>query len=392
MDVLLTGSVHLYKDSDGIFYSTTVYDYEFLERYLKVFDGVKLVGKVRMLDQKQDLSLKVVSGPGVTIIEFPWYRGIKGMISKAPSLIRCMLKARSQCDCYIFRIAQIESFLMFLFRKRKYPYAVEVVNNPKTLEELSKVQKLINVFLVKRMIKKASGVSYVTKKSLQADYPARHSAQFVESYSSVDIKNSDIVLPDDNYEIHTPLKIVHVSNAIESDGKGHTTLIDALKKVKEKGYQAEVFFVGAGTKVSEFESYAKNRGIGDSVHFIGRISGHKDMLDFLKACDLMVFPSKSEGLPRTIIEAMAVGLPCISTNVGGIPELLERRYLFSPLDVEGFATEVCRLIDNPKELEEMSRENIKRAKDYSSDVLTERRTTFYKKLKRCVEEGRKCMQ
>ena len=112
----------------------------------------------------------------------------------------------------------------------------------------------------------------------------------------------------------------------------------------------------------------------------------------MKSCDLMVFPSKSEGLPRTIIEAMAVGLPCISTNVGGIPELLDHKYLFSPPDVEGFAAEVCRLIDNPKELEKMSRENSKRAKDYSSDVLTERRTTFYKKLKSCVEEGRKCMQ
>ena len=160
----------------------------------------------------------------------------------------------------------------------------------------------------------------------------------------------------------------------------------------EKGYSAEVYFVGAGTKVPDFETYAKQKGINDRVHFVGRISGHEEMFKFLKACDLMVFPSKSEGLPRTLIEAMAVGLPCISSNVGGIPELLDKKYLFSPLDIDGFAMEICRLIDNPKELEEMSRENIRRAKDYSSDVLTERRTAFYKKLKRCVDEDTKCMQ
>ena len=281
---------------------------------------------------------------------------------------------------------------MFLLRNRKYPYAVEMVNNPKTLEELSTFQKAINVLLVRRMIRKAAGVSYVTKKSLQADFPVIYSHQFVESYSSVEIKNSDIVLPADKYKINSTLKIVHVSNAIESDGKGHTTLIDALKTVCEKGYSAEVYFVGAGTKVPDFETYAKQKGINDRVHFVGRISGHEEMFKFLKDCDLMVFPSKSEGLPRTVIEAMAVGLPCISSNVGGIPELLDKKYLFSPLDTDGFAMEICRLIDNPKELEEMSRENIRRAKDYSSDVLTKRRTAFYEKLKRCVDEDTKCMQ
>ena len=63
--------------------------------------------------------------------------------------------------------------------------------------------------------------------------------------------------------------------------------------------------------------------INDRVNFVGRISGHEEMFKFLKDCDLMVFPSKSEGLPRTLIEAMAVGLPCRSSNVEGIPELLD---------------------------------------------------------------------
>ena len=102
----------------------------------------------------------------------------------------------------------------------------------------------------------------------------------------------------------------------------------------------------------------------------------------------MVFPSKSEGLPRTIIEAMAVGLPCIASNVGGLPELLDKEYLFAPTDVQGIVEKICYLINNPQELENMSKKNIANVKQYSSDLLMKRRIAFYENLKQCVKEDK----
>lgn len=388
MKVLVTGSVHLYKDKAGNFYSPTVYNYDFLKRYLAVFDEVMLMGKVKPDAYKSEMKMQKVSGKGVTIIELPWYRGIRGMAKKILRLAGIMREEGKRSDCYIFRIAQIESFLMYMFRKRNRPYAVEIVNNPKTLEELSEFQKIINGFFIKRMIKSASGVSYVTREMLQKEYPADEQHQFVSSYSSAEIKEEDIATAPKRYTGQEPLRIVHVSNAIESDGKGHVTLIDAISRIKVEGYFVQVYFVGEGTKIPEFEEYAKEKGTEDIVHFIGRISGHEKMLEFLKTCDLMVFPSKSEGLPRTIIEAMAVGLPCIASNVGGLPELLDKEYLFAPTDVQGIVEKICYLINNPQELENMSKKNIANVKQYSSDLLMKRRITFYENLKQCVKEDK----
>ena len=57
-----------------------------------------------------------------------------------------------------------------------------------------------------------------------------------------------------------------------------------------------------------------------------------------------MFPTQAEGLPRGILEAMAVGMPVLSTPVGGIPEIIEKDYLFSPFDAEAFANKICYLM------------------------------------------------
>jgi len=120
------------------------------------------------------------------------------------------------------------------------------------------------------------------------------------------------------------------------------------------------------------------------VEFRGRISDRKKIFDILRSSNLMVLPTRMEGLPRTIIEAMAVGLPCISTPVAGIPELLDEKYLFDPDDYKGFANEIIRLMDSPEELFRMSRDNIEKAKQFSKTKLEIRRTWLYEKLKEDV--------
>ena len=83
MKVLVTGSVHLYKDKAGNFYSPTVYNYDFLKRYLAVFDEVMLMGKVKPDAYKSERKMQKVSGKGVTIIELPeleeWQRRYCGL-------------------------------------------------------------------------------------------------------------------------------------------------------------------------------------------------------------------------------------------------------------------------------------------------------------------------
>ena len=101
---------------------------------------------------------------------------------------------------------------------------------------------------------------------------------------------------------------------------------------------------------------------------------------------MFVFPSHAEGLPRVLIEAMAVGLPAVSTNVNGIPELLDKPFLVEVGDVDELTRKMKSIIQDQNVYNKASRDNLKRAKEYSEVILQERRRDFYSKLRKCVEE------
>ena len=140
------------------------------------------------------------------------------------------------CDCYIYRVAQIESYLTYLLgRRNRKAYAVEVVNDPSTFVDVVGIFKRINIKMLKIMASKANGASYVTENILQELYPSRSKltgeseSYFEEHYSSVELYESDLKGARKYKETIRKMKIVHTWNVINSDTKGHTTVIDGLK-------------------------------------------------------------------------------------------------------------------------------------------------------------------
>lgn len=381
MKVFVIDNVHITKDKNGVYYSPTIYDYSFLQRYLTVFDEVKFIGKVKY-EEVVGPNYRVLSGSNVEIVELPWYQGIKQMILNFPKILRVYKEQGKECDCYIFRVAQIESFFMYIFgRNRKLPYALEVVNDPATFVDMPKPLKWFSVFMLKHMAKGAIGASYVTSRFLQKKYPLKKKNSFQSYYSSISLDVGQIATTPIEYNGSDVFKIVHVSNAINTDVKGHYALLKMAKSLINKGVNIEVNCIGDGLKVAEYRDYVEKNKMSDKVHFLGRITNKDDLLSVLRKSNLMVLPTKMEGLPRTIIEAMAVGLPCISTPIAGIPELLDEKYLFDPEDFLGFSSEVQRLMKDPKELLEMSLDNINKAKSFTNEVLSKRRTAFYGQLR-----------
>ena len=81
-----------------------------------------------------------------------------------------------------------------------------------------------------------------------------------------------------------------------------------------------------------------------------------------------------------MIEAMARGLPCIGSNVGGIPELISASSLVPPDDVPALAAKIHEVLTTPGRLQRMSKENLDRVPEYSEDVLRLRRQAFYAHL------------
>jgi len=96
-------------------------------------------------------------------------------------------------------------------------------------------------------------------------------------------------------------------------------------------------------------------------------------------------PSFSEGLPRALLEAMACGLPCIGTRVGGIPEVLPQEVLVSPGDVKGLANKINEVLNNPLWMVEMAKRNYEVARGYRSDILQNIRKEFYRTVKKMTK-------
>lgn len=129
----------------------------------------------------------------------------------------------------------------------------------------------------------------------------------------------------DTLNIHKRFDISESSKVIFSAGrldhqKGFDLLIEVAKMAKKKGLNWFFLIAGEGKIKSELNALADQKGVHEIVKFIGFSN---EIPSLLKACDVFVLPSRYEGMPNALLEAMAMGKASIATNVNGAPELLE---------------------------------------------------------------------
>jgi glycosyltransferase involved in cell wall biosynthesis len=115
----------------------------------------------------------------------------------------------------------------------------------------------------------------------------------------------------------------------------------------EQDLALELQLVGGGYHRPRLESLAEELGITEYVGFLGRIPFGPELFRIYREADIFVLPSLSEGIPKTLLEAMASGLPIVATRVGGIPDVIrdgETGLLVGPRSPEQIARAVERLI------------------------------------------------
>lgn len=142
--------------------------------------------------------------------------------------------------------------------------------------------------------------------------------------------------------------------------KGQRTIIEAVSKLpQELRCQISVNFIGDGAERPKLENLCAELGVAEQINFLGNVP-NQDVYKSLAASNIYVLMSKNEGLPISIIEAMRIGLPVISTRISGIPELVEEGYngfLLNP-DVEELAALLLKLPNY--DWEQMGRNSYKR--------------------------------
>ena len=128
--------------------------------------------------------------------------------------------------------------------------------------------------------------------------------------------------------------------------KDHATLFQALARLHAEGRGVHLTVVGDGEERARLEGLASSLGLGLRIHFLG---WRVDLETILKELDVVICASRNEGTPVALIEAMAAGIPVLSTDVGGVADLVTHGltgWLVSPGDPDAMASGIRHLLDD----------------------------------------------
>lgn len=377
------------RTPDGAVWASTMYDYPFWTRYLEVFDQVRVLGRMSEITV-EPADRQRADGPGVSFASLPSYSGPWGYLKHSKTIAETIRRELKLEDAVVLRMSpsQIAVCVAGAARTAGQPYAIEVIADPDTVFAPGALRHPLSPLFrwwlprqLRHLCGGACAVGYVTREALQRQYPAAPGA-FSTSCS-------DITLTDEAFasEPHrTPPgqnrhRIVFVGT-LSQLYKGQDVLIDAVGDcVNRRGLDLLLTMVGDGKYRTSLEAQAVRLGIADRVEFTGHLPAGTAVRDQLDQADLFVLPSRTEGLPKVIIEAMARGLPCIGSNVGGIPELMSPQFMVPPGDVQALSSKMQELLGNPSHMNQAASENLERAREYHNDVLRSRRTALYQHLR-----------
>jgi glycosyltransferase involved in cell wall biosynthesis len=161
-----------------------------------------------------------------------------------------------------------------------------------------------------------------------------------------------------------------------TEGKGISVLLKAFARLKLNSTRLAI--VGDGEQLHELEQRVATLGIGDSVCFFGF---RNDRFAFLRGFDVFVLPSRSEGTPRCLMEAMAVGVPVVATDIPGCRDLVEDNVtglLFPVDDDESLADRLSVMLADSQLRDSVARGARALIKSrYSAEVMASRYAELY---------------
>lgn len=166
--------------------------------------------------------------------------------------------------------------------------------------------------------------------------------------------------------------------------KGVRYLIQAMNLIKDREPNAKLLLIGDGQDRVSLSEEVKKSNLESFVTFLRQIPS-QNIPDYTIASDVFVLPSLSEGFPLTVLEAMASGLPVVTTKVRGLPEIVtegENGFLVEPGNPEQLAEKISLLLENKELRLKMSLNNREKAKQYSWENVVEKLEKIYLKVVR----------
>ena len=402
MRLVVTTEQRFDQTRDGSVWAPGTFGYGFWERYLEVFDQVVVIARVRTVEGATGNPVRS-DGQSVDFVRVPYYVGPWEYLRSRSRLVHVMQGAVRENAAVIMRVpSPIASTIYPALCKERQPYGLEVIGDPQEVFAVGAVRHSLRPFFrwivsrqMRRQCRVACGAAYVTRETLQRRYPCLGYSMgvsesslplqtFVTSYSSIALDDSDFVGIPRPGKSGKGMNLVSVGS-LEQMYKGPDVLIDAVRRIAQDGVDARLVWLGDGKYRRSLEARCAELGLDRRVSFRGHRPAGDAVRGELDKADLFVLASRTEGLPRAMIEAMARGLPCIGSDVGGIPELLPPEDLVPPGSAEALAAKIREVVTSPERMARMSARNLATAKEYREEVLRERRIAFYRHVKEQTE-------
>lgn len=375
MRIVAVSLEHRFFTHEGRLYSRLCHPYPYWSDYLKFFDKVVIVARAKKVDSIDETFVRA-DGPSVDFVPVPYYVGLVDFLKKLPALCATLFGVARRYPAFIMRSGNVTNVLWLFVILLRRPYLREYPGN--VLEGVTGFVgdrpgvRVLATFLdgIARLQGRfARANSFVSVSCKNAYASARPS--FVFSSFAI----SEIAARKESYSSQHTVRIISVGR-IESE-KGHRFLVEAVAMLEPHGFQ--LLFIGDGTQRKSVEDLCKQLGV--NALFLGAITDRAELFERICDADIFVLPSLTEGMPRALLEAMAVGLPCIGSNVGGIPEILPEDSLVKAGDSADLSEKIRAFAANESLRSQLGLRNRLLVEErYSAESMASEKRQFWQTL------------
>ncbi len=372
------------------YYTESSYHADMWKGCLDIFDEIILSDRVIYTEnvlpgQKQTLI------KGIRFVELPNFRGFLSLLKTFPFMFLRSRKVACQADIWHLHGPNFGSFcIWFWLWFYKIPYSIELRGdqsvNPVYLKLRGvKCPRLVAKFMrfmLRLQLTSPVAVIGVSKSLIKDFSPRNNCATFAISDNRIP---ESLFGQARQWEEGSACRTIVCLGRCEAQ-KDPIGTMKVLARLDGKGFTNWKFiWIGDGPLETKAQDLAGKLGISEKVNFLGFIPWD-DVFEILDTADLFLLNSVSEGLPRALMEGMARGLPAISTDVGGVSELLNPEDVIPMLKEEMLTDKLYEVLTDPARLTEMSRRNLETAREYSAEVLCAKKIEFYKNVRTLAEK------
>lgn len=369
----------LFYDGEGNYYEFAYH--ELLERYSYLADEITFMMRTKPISGNRKFTIVPDT---VQVVSVPNFKSPKLYFTEKKKAESIVAEQVEKSDILVLRTqSSIAQLALKYIRKFRKPYIIESVGcSWDSYWNHGVVGKIVAPYMymkTRNAIANAKYVYYVTTEFLQKRYPTHGKTVCCSNVVLDKLEESTLKKRLERIRRFEPKNklIIGTAAALDTRYKGQEYVIKAIPSLTEAGYDVEYHLAGGmtGSKSNSFlKDLAEEYGVSDRVIFCGSLSSHQ-MMDYYDSIDIYIQPSKQEGLPRAVIEAMSRGCPVIGTSIAGIPELVQPQFLFKKGSTEEIIKAMERILKS--DLSQVAEENFDKAREYEKDKLRKKRELFY---------------